>query len=184
MQCCCMSSHPLNSVAYSPCHILAHSWRMQRATAVVAAVPVSTTLTQNTPLPHARCTVTASSPTKAFIVCAAAAAPRGAPSIVLPHQEASYVRHIALDIGGSLIKLVYFSPDAADSAEAAGLAGSSAGGQRPGHGHHHKGGAYGVGWGREPLCCRAAATAACVLVVVGAASRAWPQRRCVTCGAG
>ncbi|WIA23193.1 hypothetical protein OEZ86_010083 [Tetradesmus obliquus] len=67
-------------------------------------------------------------------------APRGAPSIVLPHQEASYVRHIALDIGGSLIKLVYFSPDAADSAEAAGLAGSSAGGQRPGHGHHHKGG--------------------------------------------
>jgi hypothetical protein len=30
---------------------------------------------------------------------------KGAPSIVLPHQEASYVRHIALDIGGSLIKV-------------------------------------------------------------------------------
>jgi pantothenate kinase len=69
------------------------------------------------------------------------AAPRGAPSIVLPHQEASYVRHIALDIGGSLIKLVYFSPDSADSCESAGLAGSAAA-QRPGHGHHHKGGAY------------------------------------------
>ena len=39
---------------------------------------------------------------------------KGAPSIVLPHQEASYVRHIALDIGGSLIKLVYFSPDNPD----------------------------------------------------------------------
>jgi hypothetical protein len=52
------------------------------------------------------------------------------------------VRHIALDIGGSLIKLVYFSPDSADSCETAGLAGSVAG-QRPGHGHHHKGGAWG-----------------------------------------
>ena len=36
-----------------------------------------------------------------------------APSIVLPHQDASYIRHIALDIGGSLIKLVYFSSDEA-----------------------------------------------------------------------
>lgn len=38
--------------------------------------------------------------------CCCHAAAKGAPSIVLPHQEASYVRHIALDIGGSLIKLV------------------------------------------------------------------------------
>ena len=36
---------------------------------------------------------------------------RDAPSIVLPHQDASYISHIALDIGGSLIKLVYFSSD-------------------------------------------------------------------------
>ena len=28
-----------------------------------------------------------------------------------PHQDADYISHIALDIGGSLIKLVYFSPD-------------------------------------------------------------------------
>lgn len=34
-----------------------------------------------------------------------------APSIELPNQDAEYVSHIALDIGGSLIKLVYFSPD-------------------------------------------------------------------------
>ncbi len=37
-----------------------------------------------------------------------------APSIELPHQEAEYVSHIALDIGGSLVKLVYFSPDPHD----------------------------------------------------------------------
>ena len=36
---------------------------------------------------------------------------RDAPSIVLPHQDAEYIRHIAIDIGGSLIKLVYFSPE-------------------------------------------------------------------------
>lgn len=64
-----------------------------------------------------------------------AAAPKGAPSIVLPHQEASYVRHIALDIGGSLIKLVYFSPDSQEEATTA------AGARNAGHGHHHKGGA-------------------------------------------
>jgi hypothetical protein len=34
-----------------------------------------------------------------------------APSIQLPNQDAEYVTHIALDIGGSLIKLVYFSTD-------------------------------------------------------------------------
>lgn len=33
---------------------------------------------------------------------------KDAPSILLPHQS-EYVSHIALDIGGSLIKLVYFS---------------------------------------------------------------------------
>ena len=38
-----------------------------------------------------------------------------APSIVLPHQDASYISHIALDIGGSLIKLVYFSSDKPDA---------------------------------------------------------------------
>ncbi|KAK9799347.1 hypothetical protein WJX73_008823 [Symbiochloris irregularis] len=36
---------------------------------------------------------------------------RDAPSISLPHQQAEQVGHIALDIGGSLIKLVYFSPE-------------------------------------------------------------------------
>ena len=36
---------------------------------------------------------------------------RDAPSIVLPQQDADVISHIALDIGGSLIKLVYFSPD-------------------------------------------------------------------------
>jgi len=34
-----------------------------------------------------------------------------APPIVLPHQEMEYVEHIAIDIGGSLIKLVYMSRD-------------------------------------------------------------------------
>lgn len=37
-----------------------------------------------------------------------------APSIVLPNQDGEYISHIALDIGGSLIKLVYFSPDPAE----------------------------------------------------------------------
>jgi hypothetical protein len=36
---------------------------------------------------------------------------KDAPSILLPNQDAEYVRHIAIDIGGSLIKLVYFLPD-------------------------------------------------------------------------
>lgn len=35
--------------------------------------------------------------------------PGGAPDILLPHQDAQFVQHIAMDIGGSLIKLVYFS---------------------------------------------------------------------------
>ncbi len=37
---------------------------------------------------------------------------RGAPSIMLPHQPARLVRHFALDIGGSLIKLIFFAVDA------------------------------------------------------------------------
>ena len=36
---------------------------------------------------------------------------REAPTISLPHQDAECVSHIAVDIGGSLIKLVYFVPD-------------------------------------------------------------------------
>ena len=38
-----------------------------------------------------------------------------APDIVLPHQHEELVRHIAIDIGGSLIKLVYFSSGDTDS---------------------------------------------------------------------
>jgi hypothetical protein len=62
---------------------------------------------------------------------------------VLPHQEASYVRHIALDIGGSLIKLVYFSPDSHEeqTTGAAAAAAAAAGGSgRLGPGHQNKGG--------------------------------------------
>ncbi|GLC40183.1 hypothetical protein PLESTB_000260200 [Pleodorina starrii] len=50
--------------------------------------------------------------------------PPPAPSIQLPNQDAEYVNHIAIDIGGSLIKLVYFSPDPVDS-------GSSGEGETP-----------------------------------------------------
>lgn len=46
---------------------------------------------------------TKASPDGAF---AQLSSPRAAPSISLPHQDANYVTHIALDIGGSLIKLV------------------------------------------------------------------------------
>jgi type II pantothenate kinase len=44
---------------------------------------------------------------------------KDAPSILLPHQS-DYVSHIALDIGGSLIKLVYFSKDQGGPRPAAG----------------------------------------------------------------
>lgn len=46
------------------------------------------------------------------ILCSAAETDhrKAAPSILLPHQS-EYVSHIALDIGGSLIKLIYFSRD-------------------------------------------------------------------------
>eukprot|EP00210_Caulerpa_lentillifera_P003727 g3560.t1 len=40
---------------------------------------------------------------------------RSAPSIILPYQKEDYMSHIALDIGGSLIKLVYFSKDTSRS---------------------------------------------------------------------
>ncbi len=40
-----------------------------------------------------------------------------APSIELPNQAAECVSHIAVDIGGSLIKLVYFSQDASSDDE-------------------------------------------------------------------
>lgn len=50
---------------------------------------------------------------------------KDAPSISLPQQDGNYVSHIALDIGGSLIKLVYFQPNVADqdSPSATGQAG-------------------------------------------------------------
>lgn len=47
-----------------------------------------------------------------FALRSAAQKRRDAPSISLPQQDADCISHIALDIGGSLIKLVYFSPDA------------------------------------------------------------------------
>jgi len=65
---------------------------------------------------------------------------------VLPHQEASYVRHIALDIGGSLIKLVYFSPDNPDEANVT-SSGGEALGSGPGTAHHHKGHHHSKGGG-------------------------------------
>ncbi|KAI7844383.1 hypothetical protein COHA_002181 [Chlorella ohadii] len=54
--------------------------------------------------------------------------PKDAPCIVLPHQN-DYVSHIALDIGGSLIKLIYFSMD--DHADAAAAAEGSNGPRHP-----------------------------------------------------
>lgn len=44
---------------------------------------------------------------------------------MLPHQAPEYVHHIALDIGGSLIKLVYFSPDPADEGNDAAASGGA-----------------------------------------------------------
>eukprot|EP01025_Chloroclados_australasicus_P053067 TRINITY_DN6208_c1_g2_i2.p1 TRINITY_DN6208_c1_g2~~TRINITY_DN6208_c1_g2_i2.p1 ORF type:complete len:616 (-),score=68.25 TRINITY_DN6208_c1_g2_i2:41-1852(-) len=51
------------------------------------------------------------------------------PAIVLPNQEAGYVRHIALDIGGSLCKLVYFVPDSEDSDSSNGVVSHTKGGR-------------------------------------------------------
>mgnify|MGYP007061302541 FL=1 len=51
---------------------------------------------------------------------------KDAPCIVLPHQS-DYVSHIALDIGGSLIKLVYFSMDDDDDSSAGGGGGANGG---------------------------------------------------------
>ena len=54
---------------------------------------------------------------------------RDAPSIVLPHQDADFISHIALDIGGSLIKLIYFShEDVPDNGESNGNGRQSTGG--------------------------------------------------------
>lgn len=50
---------------------------------------------------------------------------------MLPHQHAGFISHIAIDIGGSLIKLVYFSPE--DSA--------AEGGDENGMLRNHTGGA-------------------------------------------
>lgn len=47
-------------------------------------------------------------------MCEPAGRRKDAPSIFLPHQS-EYVSHIALDIGGSLIKLAYFSRDRLES---------------------------------------------------------------------
>jgi hypothetical protein len=57
--------------------------------------------------------------------CGASHVPRMAPSIALPNQDAEYVSHIALDIGGSLIKLVYFSPEQEEQAPGSQLPSSS-----------------------------------------------------------
>eukprot|EP00798_Chlamydomonas_sp_ICE-L_P004401 gene4401-14526_t len=66
-----------------------------------------------------------------------------APSIELPNQEPDYVSHIALDIGGSLIKLVYFSPDfsppsSASSSSVGGESNPNAGTARGGRLHFVK----------------------------------------------
>eukprot|EP00963_Diacronema_lutheri_P013486 scaffold2636_cov340-Pavlova_lutheri.AAC.148 len=50
----------------------------------------------------------------------------GAPSIALPNQNREFVPHLALDIGGSLVKMVYFAPSSNERGEDAG---TSAGGQ-------------------------------------------------------
>jgi pantothenate kinase len=58
-----------------------------------------------------------------------------APSIELPNQDAEYVSHIALDIGGSLIKLVYFSPDPQDNGNGSNTLRYSALNRQEEHGH-------------------------------------------------
>ncbi len=52
---------------------------------------------------------------------------------MLPHQQADFVHHIAIDIGGSLIKLVYFSPEdtLGESGDAADKGRNHAGGAQP-----------------------------------------------------
>lgn len=49
-----------------------------------------------------------------------------APSIELPNQDADYISHIAVDIGGTLVKLVYFSPDPPLEQNPAAAAGAAA----------------------------------------------------------
>ena len=65
--------------------------------------------------------ISASAPAVGDLSCSSSAAERAereAPAIVLPHQRGERVGHIALDIGGSLIKLVYFSPAAGGGSSA------------------------------------------------------------------
>lgn len=83
--------------------------------------PLWVLLTVRVSAAHRLCLLAAISPLKPLPRLHPSTRPgaRGAPSIILPHQEASYVRHIALDIGGSLIKLVYFSPDPSEDGSAA-----------------------------------------------------------------
>ncbi|KAG2443313.1 hypothetical protein HYH02_009380 [Chlamydomonas schloesseri] len=59
--------------------------------------------------------------------------PPQAPSIQLPNQDAEYVNHIAIDIGGSLIKLVYFSPDRDEAARDGNGGGSEGSGSGSGY---------------------------------------------------
>lgn len=58
----------------------------------------------------------------------ASPAGRRTPSIVLPFQDVEYVSHIAIDIGGSLIKLVYFSTGQQEPADGAAASPAASGG--------------------------------------------------------
>ncbi len=53
----------------------------------------------------------------------------GVPSISLPSQS-SEVRHFAMDMGGSLVKIVYFSPDTENAAGASPFSSPLLGGGR------------------------------------------------------
>ena len=92
---------------------------------------------------------------------------REAPAIVLPHQRGERVGHIALDIGGSLIKLVYFSPSADASGD-----GSSVEGGGQGQVGGQQGGAQQQKQGERPRSASAserAAAAAAAAAPAGAA---------------
>lgn len=72
---------------------------------------------------------------------------RDAPAIVLPNQDAQYITHIALDIGGSLVKLLYFSQDVEGGHGDEGEAGSAA------HGDSAPGSSSDGGSCSEALIC-------------------------------
>lgn len=67
-----------------------------------------------------------------MVVMVPHSAGRRTPSIVLPFQDVEYVSHIAIDIGGSLIKLVYFSTGDQDGEAVAGGS-TSSGDNSPGN---------------------------------------------------